>query len=128
MRAPAPPRALLCDGAARFERSHHILKAFPVDRIGRLRQRFARMFQRLLRIARSGVAARQSDVNRPLLAVAFPIHMFLSLLTGWMSVVKDPKSLINLPDQTKAAMAEAKQRLVYLEQAMANIKDQRSLQ
>ena len=57
-----------------------------------------------------GVADDWGSKNAILLfpAVAFPIHMFLSLLTGWMSVVKDPKSLINLPDQTKAAMTEAK--------------------
>jgi hypothetical protein len=29
-------------------------------------------------------------------------------LTAWISLVKDPKSLINLPDRTKAAISEAR--------------------
>jgi uncharacterized membrane protein len=57
-----------------------------------------------------GVADDWGSKNTILLfpAVAFPIHILLSLLAGWMSVVKDPKSLINLPDQTKAAITEAR--------------------
>jgi uncharacterized membrane protein len=41
-------------------------------------------------------------------AIAFSLHIFLSLLTSWISLVKDPKSLINLPDRAKAAISEAR--------------------
>ena len=41
-------------------------------------------------------------------ALAVPLYVFFSLLTAWISLVKDPKSLINLPDRTKAAISEAK--------------------
>ncbi len=41
-------------------------------------------------------------------AVVVPLYVFLSLFTAWISLVKDPKSLINLPDKTKAAISEAR--------------------
>ena len=40
-------------------------------------------------------------------AFVVPLYVFLSLFTAWISLVKDPKSLINLPDRTKAAISEA---------------------
>jgi uncharacterized membrane protein len=40
-------------------------------------------------------------------AVVVPLYVFLSLFDAWISLVKDPKSLINLPDRTKAAVSEA---------------------
>lgn len=41
-------------------------------------------------------------------AIAFPIYILLSVITAWMSLAKDPKSLINLPDRAKADITEAK--------------------
>ena len=41
-------------------------------------------------------------------AFVVPLYVFLSLFTAWISVTKDPKSLINLPDRTKAAISEAR--------------------
>lgn len=41
-------------------------------------------------------------------AIALPIHILLSSITAGISLAKDPKSLINLPDRTKAAITEAK--------------------
>ncbi len=41
-------------------------------------------------------------------AFVVPLYAFLSLFTAWISLVKDPKSLINLPDRTKAAISEAR--------------------
>jgi len=41
-------------------------------------------------------------------AVVVPLYIFLSLFNAWISLVKDPKSLINLPDRTKAAISEAR--------------------
>jgi uncharacterized membrane protein len=41
-------------------------------------------------------------------ALVVPLYVFLSLFTAWISLVKDPKSLINLPDRTKAAISEAR--------------------
>ena len=40
-------------------------------------------------------------------AVVVPLYVFLCLFDAWISLVKDPKSLINLPDRTKAAISEA---------------------
>jgi uncharacterized membrane protein len=41
-------------------------------------------------------------------AFVVPLYVFLALLTAWISLVKDPKSLINLPDRTKGAISEAR--------------------
>lgn len=41
-------------------------------------------------------------------AIAFPVYLFVSILTAWMSLAKDPKSLINLPDRNKAAISPEK--------------------
>jgi len=41
-------------------------------------------------------------------ALVVPLYVFLSLLNAWISLVKDPKSLINLPDRTKAAISGAR--------------------
>ena len=41
-------------------------------------------------------------------AFVIPLYLFSSLLTAWISLVKDPKSMINLPDRTKAAISEAR--------------------
>lgn len=42
----------------------------------------------------------------PAFSVAF--YVLLTVFNAWISLVKDPKSLINLPDRTKAAISEAK--------------------
>ncbi len=41
-------------------------------------------------------------------AIAFPIYILLSVITACISLAKDPKSLINLPDRTKAAISEVR--------------------
>jgi uncharacterized membrane protein len=41
-------------------------------------------------------------------ALAIPIYVVFSALNAWISLAKDPKSLINLPDQAKAAISEAR--------------------
>ena len=41
-------------------------------------------------------------------ALAVPIYVVFSALNGWISLAKDPKSLINLPDRAKAAISEAR--------------------
>jgi uncharacterized membrane protein len=41
-------------------------------------------------------------------AFVVPLYVFLSLFNAWISLTKDPKSLINLPERTKAAISEAR--------------------
>jgi uncharacterized membrane protein len=41
-------------------------------------------------------------------AFSVPLYVFLTVFNAWISLVKDPKSLVNLPDRAKAAMSEAK--------------------
>ena len=40
-------------------------------------------------------------------AISVPLYIFLTVFNAWISVVRDPKSLINLPSQTKAAISDA---------------------
>jgi uncharacterized membrane protein len=41
-------------------------------------------------------------------AIAFPIYILLSVITACISLAKDPKSLINLPERTKATISEVR--------------------
>ena len=51
-------------------------------------------------------AARIRSSSSP--AVVVPDVHLLSVIAAWISLVKDPKSLINLPDRAKADISEAK--------------------
>ena len=41
-------------------------------------------------------------------AIVVPLYVFLSMFDAWISLVKDPKSLINLPDRAKEAISETR--------------------
>lgn len=41
-------------------------------------------------------------------ACSVALYVFMSVFTAWISLVKDPKSLINLPDRAKEAISEAR--------------------
>ena len=66
-----PRRPLRSDGVARLQCGDHRLQVLTVEGIGRLGRRFARMLQSLLGIAVGRVAAGQSHMHRPLVAITF---------------------------------------------------------